>query len=432
MVPKLTASGKNLLLRALAGETITFTKIQLGNGIAQDPAEATGLANPIITVELSKIVVGAEYVTLTAQFTNGSITSGFHITEAGFYAKDPDDDTKEILYALGNEDESSADYVPDKGNRILEMQFDALIFIGDAENVSAAISSSLVYASKEDFDKHTADNANPHGVTKQQVGLGNVPNLAPSDQVQYFTDATALVNISSGEKNSTLFGKIKLAISKLIDHLNNRSNPHNTTAAQVGAAAKTHTHNAQDINAGTLSPLRGGTGISNPTNGALLIGNNSTRLLALNWSGALYSDGTNNPESGVLPVRYGGTGQTSLTGLATALTGVNGGLGKIVTGTYTGTGGYGKSNKKTLTFTAPPKLLVVMPATNTTNGQYGGFVAVRGIASSRAGGIMDDVSGSWGQLYFSWDGNSVSWYSSANEYIQQNNSGMTYCYFAIL
>lgn len=432
MVPKLTASGKNLLLRALAGETITFTKIQLGNGIAQDPAEATGLANPIITVELSKIVVGAEYVTLTAQFTNGSITSGFHITEAGFYAKDPDDDTKEILYALGNEDESSADYVPDKGNRILEMQFDALIFIGDAENVSAAISSSLVYASKEDFDKHTADNANPHGVTKQQVGLGNVPNLAPSDQVPTFTEATTLANIVSGEKASTLFGKIKLAISKLIDHLNNRSNPHNTTAAQVGAAAKTHTHNAQDINAGTLSPLRGGTGISNPTNGALLIGNNSTRLLALNWSGALYSDGTNNPESGVLPVRYGGTGQTSLTGLATALTGVNGGLGKIVTGTYTGTGGYGTSNKKTLTFTAPPKLLVVMPATNTTNGQYGGFVAVRGIASSRAGGIMDDVSGSWGQLYFSWDGNSVSWYSSANEYTQQNNSGMTYCYFAIL
>ena len=93
MVPKLTASGKNLLLRALAGETITFTKIQLGNGTAQDPAEATGLANPIITVELSKIVVGTEYVTLTAQFSNSSITSGFHITEAGFFAKDPDDST---------------------------------------------------------------------------------------------------------------------------------------------------------------------------------------------------------------------------------------------------------------------------------------------------------------------------------------------------
>lgn len=432
MVPKLTASGKNLLLRALAGETITFTKIQLGNGTAQDPAEATGLANPIITVELSKIVVGTEYVTLTAQFSNSSITSGFHITEAGFFAKDPDDSTKEILYALGNEDESSADYVPDKGNRILEMQFDALIFIGDAENVSAAISSSLVYASKEDFDKHTADKNNPHSVTKQQVGLGNVPNLAPSDQVPTFTEATTLANIVSGEKTSTLFGKIKLAISKLIDHLNNRSNPHNTTAAQVGAAAKSHTHNAQDINAGTLSVLRGGTGLSSPTNGAVILGQGSSALRAFSWSGALYSSGTNNPRSGTLPVAYGGTGCTSLTALATALATADSGLGKIVTGSYTGTGGYGPNKKMSLSFSAPPKLLVVMPSGNATNGQYGGFIAVKGIRSSRAGGIMDDVSGAWGQLYYTWEGNAVTWYSDASEYTQQNNSGMTYYYFAIL
>jgi len=432
MVPKLTASGKNLLLRALAGETITFTKIQLGNGTAQDPAEATGLANPIITVELSKIVVGTEYVTLTAQFSNSSITSGFHITEAGFFAKDPDDSTKEILYALGNEDESSADYVPDKGNRILEMQFDALIFIGDAENVSAAISSSLVYASKEDFDKHTADKNNPHSVTKQQVGLGNVPNLAPSDQVPTFTEATTLANIASGEKASTLFGKIKLAISKLIDHLNNRSNPHNTTAAQVGAAAKSHTHNAQDINAGTLSVLRGGTGLSSPTNGAVILGQGNSALRAYSWYGALYSSGTNNPRSGTLPVAYGGTGCTSLTALATALATADSGLGKIVTGSYSGTGGYGTNNKKSLTFSAPPKLLVVMPTSNTSTGQRGGFIALRGISSSRAGGIMDDVSGDWGQLYYTWDGNTVTWYSPNNEYSQQNLNGMTYYYFAIL
>ena len=432
MVPKLTASGKNLLLRALAGETITFTKIQLGNGNAQEPAEATGLANPILTVELSKIVVGTEYVTLTAQFTNGTVTSGFHITEAGFFAEDPDDSTKEILYALGNEDESTADYVPDNANRILEMQFDALIFIGDAENVSAAISSSLVYASKEDFDKHTGNTANPHSVTKAQVGLGNVPNLSPSDQVPTFTEATTLTNIVSGEKNSTLFGKIKLAISKLIEHLNNRSNPHNTTAAQVGAAAKSHTHNATDINAGTLSSLRGGTGLASPANGTVILGQNSTSLRAFSWSGALYSSGTNNPRSGVLPTSYGGTGQTSLAGLATALADVDGGIGKIETGTYTGTGGYGTNNKRTLTFSAPPKLLVVMPETNTSNGQRGGFIALRGISSSRGGGIVDDVAGDWGQLYYTWSGNSVTWYGTGGEGPAQNLNGMTYHYFAIL
>ena len=432
MVPKLTAPGKNLLLRALAGETITFTKIQLGNGTAQDPAEATGLANPIMTVELSKIVVGTEYVTLTAQFSNGSITSGFHITEAGFFAKDPDDSTKEILYALGNEDESSADYVPDKGNRILEMQFDAVIFIGDAENVSAAISSSLVYASKEDFDKHTADKNNPHSVTKQQVGLGNVPNLTPSDQIPTFTEATTLANIASGEKVSTLLGKIKLAISKLIDHLNNRSNPHNTTAMQVGAAAKSHTHNAQDINDGVLPVRRGGTGLDKTTDGAILVGRNDDGLFSMYWRGALYSAGMNNPRSGTLPVDYGGTGCTSLTELATAPATADSGIGKIVTGSYVGTGGYGADNRKTLTFSSPPKLIVVMPANNTISGAYGGFIAVRGISSSQAGGLMNYNNGTWGQLYYGWEGNTVSWFSAKNEYTQRNNNGMTYYYFAIL
>ena len=260
MTPKLTEAGKNLLLMALAGETITFTKIQLGNGAAQSGTEITALSNPLVTVNLSKIVVGTEYVTLTAQFTNASVTNGFHITEAGFFAKDPNDETKEILYAIGNENEETADYVPSKDSRILEMQFDALIFIGDAENVTAAISSSLVYASKEDFDSHTANQNNPHNVTKEQVGLGNVPNLSPSDQIPTFTQATDFANIESGETASTLFGKIKRAISHFTDHMNNRSNPHVCTAEQVGAAAKNHSHSAQDISTGTLSVLRGGTG----------------------------------------------------------------------------------------------------------------------------------------------------------------------------
>lgn len=41
--------------------------------------------------------------------------------------------------------------------------------------------SDIGAASQADFTDHTADMANPHGVTKAQVGLGNVANLAPAD-----------------------------------------------------------------------------------------------------------------------------------------------------------------------------------------------------------------------------------------------------------
>lgn len=429
MVPKLTASGKNLLLRALAGETITFTKIQLGNGTAQDPAEATGLANPIITVELSKIVVGTEYVTLTAQFSNSSITSGFHITEAGFFATDPDDSTKEILYALGNEDESSADYVPDKGNRIFEMQLDALIFIGDAENVTAAINSSLVYVSKDEFDSHVNNQNNPHAVTKAQVGLGNVPNVSTNDQTPTFTEAATLESINSGEKMSKILGKVKLSITNLIGHINSKSNPHNCTASQVGAAAKSHTHAATDINAGILSGHRGGMGISAPDYGALITGYDEARLQAINWSGALYSQGQNQPKSGVLPIEYGGTGKSDITSFATVIADLSvtkGLLSRSVSGTYNGNGSYGSANAKSFIFAEPPRLLIVMPTTLAhinASGQNNGFIALRGIQTKIIDGNI---------VYFTWEGRKVSWFSLNDELSQQNVNGVQYNYFAIL
>ena len=97
-----------------------------------------------------------------------------------------------------------------------------------------------------------------------------------------------------------------------------------------------------------------------------------------------------------------------------------------------GNGGYGSGNARSITFTSPPKLLVVMPGDNTTSGSYGGFIAVAGITSSRGGGIMDDVAGAQFQLYYTWSGNTVSWYSPNNEYSMQNMNGKTYRYFAIL
>ena len=64
--------------------------------------------------------------------------------------------------------------------------------------------------------KHLIDYANPHKVTKAQVGLENVPNVSTNDQTPTYTEATTFENISSGEKLSIAFGKIKKAISTLI------------------------------------------------------------------------------------------------------------------------------------------------------------------------------------------------------------------------
>lgn len=71
-------------------------------------------------------------------------------------------------------------------------------------------------------------------LSKSDVGLGNVPNVATNDQTPTYSDATTLATLTSGEKLSVAFGKIKKAISDLISHIANKSNPHSVTASQVG------------------------------------------------------------------------------------------------------------------------------------------------------------------------------------------------------
>ena len=96
----------------------------------------------------------------------------------------------------------------------------------------------LEMKNQEDSAKeHAESKKNPHGVTKEQVGLGNVPNVATNDQTPTYTEAGAISQLVSGEKLSAAFSKLAKAITDLISHIANKSNPHVVTAAQVGADA---------------------------------------------------------------------------------------------------------------------------------------------------------------------------------------------------
>ena len=111
-------------------------------------------------------------------------------------------------------------------------------------------------------EAHAAKTNNPHNVTKHQVGMGTVPNVATNDQTPTYTEASANATLTSGEKLSVAFGKIAKAVSSFITHLANKNNPHGVTAAQVGAAEKVHSHDMSDLS-GDLPISKGGTGATN-------------------------------------------------------------------------------------------------------------------------------------------------------------------------
>lgn len=80
---------------------------------------------------------------------------------------------------------------------------------------------------KESLDAHIGNKSNPHNVTKAQVGLGNVQNLAPADMPVSTAQAAAIADAkAAGTKAQT----------DLNTHANRKDNPHNVTRAQLGLA----------------------------------------------------------------------------------------------------------------------------------------------------------------------------------------------------
>ena len=104
MTPKLTNKGIDIMIKALAGETITFSKIALGNGDApEDSMTLTDLVNPISAAEigLDSIERKDSYVLLSGTLKNADLESGFLWTEVGIFCKDPDGGD-DLLYAYCN------------------------------------------------------------------------------------------------------------------------------------------------------------------------------------------------------------------------------------------------------------------------------------------------------------------------------------------
>ena len=80
---------------------------------------------------------------------------------------------------------------------------------------------------KESLDAHIGNKSNPHNVTKAQIDLGNVQNLAPADMPVSKAQAASIADAkAAGTKAQT----------DLSTHANRKDNPHNVTRAQLGLA----------------------------------------------------------------------------------------------------------------------------------------------------------------------------------------------------
>lgn len=101
--------------------------------------------------------------------------------------------------------------------------FHMVVTVGDATTVTATLGEYSGYASKADLQSHIDDKDNPHNVTAEQIGLGNVPNVTPANQQPVFSNdyimkpdgSYDVQNIASGEKMGNILRKIRTAVAAL-------------------------------------------------------------------------------------------------------------------------------------------------------------------------------------------------------------------------
>lgn len=93
-----------------------------------------------------------------------------------------------------------------------------------------AARASADTATNTKVDSHIANKSNPHGVTKAQIGLGNVSNTSDADKPISTAQATAIADAKKAGTDAS---------TALNTHINNKSNPHSVTREQLGLGAGT-------------------------------------------------------------------------------------------------------------------------------------------------------------------------------------------------
>ena len=116
-------------------------------------------------------------------------------------------------------------------------------------SVAATVISAPVqlFTVGANLTEHSENKSNPHGVTAEQIGLGDVPNVSTNNQTPSYSEASTLETLSSGEKLSAAFGKIKKAITEFINHKADKTNPHSVTTSQINAVPTSRTVNGKAL-----------------------------------------------------------------------------------------------------------------------------------------------------------------------------------------
>ena len=211
----LTEKGRELLAKGLSGETITFTKMAIGDGTSlTSERERTALVNQITTLPILNInTKGNGTCEINALLTNKSVTTGFYIKELGIFAHG--NDNVEILYAYNIS--TSPDFVPPfSANNVVEIEYVDTIIVDQVANITAVIDPSITYITKKYADENYLVSSKLAEILGLEFG-GNIQNIGNKTKGKFYYDSVTKFYYECIEDNSLTYndgGKFRAISNK--------------------------------------------------------------------------------------------------------------------------------------------------------------------------------------------------------------------------
>ena len=141
-----TNAGRDIIARIIAGLNITFSRIVIGDSYDYDTENFVNkyeLNNEVKSLSISTMqITSSNVVELTAEFGKNDIEDAFWYREIGIYIIDPDDETKEILFAYGNRNDTAEYITPHIQNYAVLKNIKCLVSVGASANVNILISTT--------------------------------------------------------------------------------------------------------------------------------------------------------------------------------------------------------------------------------------------------------------------------------------------------
>ena len=256
--------GSVLITSAVGGESCSAADLLSG---------MSEIVPPVHTLNLAKAEIEQGKAVVNVRVQNKGVRESFVIRQIGLFSKIRDSADSPVLMAVIQD--QNGEVVPaEKENPEFLLEFDLVIPIENKENTEISVTPNTfatlgdleerervlsgetervaheLRLEKEQSSSHISNLSNPHSVTKEQVGLANVPNVATNDQTPIYARANTLAELASGEKLSTAFGKLSKGIFDLIAHLADGVR-HISAAERTSWNGKTKTSFSRTLNSGT-------------------------------------------------------------------------------------------------------------------------------------------------------------------------------------